>query len=122
MNRNEKKKSSPGLGFIVIAVIAAANIFGFVGLLIVAVIAMAGMVFWTIVKASRQGLDTDSPMHRTERWPDDPRYPRKNSPAIGNLRDDNRHRMEELDDLFRAGIIDQAEYRDRMAQLRNEGL
>lgn len=121
MNRNEKKKGSPALSLIVLAVIAVANIFGFVGLLIVAVIAMAGVVFWTIVKASRQSPDAGGPARRAEQWPDDRRYPIKGRPALGNLREDNRHRMEELDDLFKAGIIDQAEYRDRMAQIRNEG-
>ncbi len=120
MNRNEKKKSSPILGLIAISVVTAANIFGFAGLLIVAVIAMAGIVVWTIVKASRQGLDAGDPMQRSERWPDDPRYSLKGRPAIGNLREDNRRRMEELDDLLRAGIIDQAEYRERMTQLKNE--
>lgn len=120
MNRNEKQKGGSILGLIIIAAIAVVNIFGIVGLMLVIPIIMIGIVFRVISKARLQQSDDGGHMRRAARWPADGQYPLNSRPAIGNLREDNRRRMEELDDLLKAGIIEQAEYHERMTELRNE--
>ncbi len=119
MYRNEKKRGNPALGLLVLAAIGFLNIFGLAGLLFIATVAMAGAVVWGLLKASRQNDDTGDDTSRPVRRADAERYPAVGRPAVGDMQEDYRWRTEGLQDLLKAGIIDQAEYRDRAAQLRD---
>lgn len=142
MYRNEKKRGNPALGLLVLAAIGFLNVFGLAGLLLIAAVAMAGTVVWGVLKAGRQNDDTGDDTGRPVRRVDADRYPagapaRRTEadrypagaparradaaryPAAGNMREDYRQRTEALQDLLKAGIIDQAEYHDRAAQLRD---
>lgn len=120
MNQNQKQKGG-SLGLIIIAAIAAINILGIAGLILVIPIIIIGLVFRAISRARFQEADDDNRrMHRAGRRPANEQYPLKNRAVVGNLEEDHRRHMEELDDLLKAGIIEQAEYHERVMQLRNE--
>ncbi len=119
MNRDEKQRGGSVLGLIVIAVIAAINILGFAGLTLVIPIIIIIAVFRAVSKARVQGADDESAVPRAGRSANE-RYPLSGRSVAENMRDDSRRHREELDDLLKAGIIDQAEYHDRMIQLKRE--
>lgn len=124
MGQKEKRKGSSILSFFVIVILALLQIAGewgvfFLGAIVV--LGLAGSLIWGIKKASgeRPGYGQGGRMVRPRaRSIDMPPYrPGSSTTADAQMREDNRRRMEELKDLLEAGIIDRAEYLDRMADL-----
>lgn len=121
MRQNENRKGSPLIGAVILAAIGAVNVLGFAGLILIATVVMVGVVFWAAAKSVRQQANTDDDARRTMRRPEVRRYPMQESATVGGRREEYQRRTEELQDLLHAGIIEQPEYHDRMAQLRNGG-
>lgn len=141
MGQKEKRKGGSILSFFVIVIIALLQIAGewgafFLGVLIV--LGLVGSLIWGIKKASgerpgyghdardggsarplsdRYGQGGRTARPRTRSIDTPPYRPGSPTTADAQLREDNRRRMEELKDLLEAGIIDRAEYLDRMADL-----
>lgn len=143
MNQKEKRKGSSVVSFLLTIIVLVSQLAGRVGIVLVValfVLGLIGFVIWQAVTNSttnqqvqnreRTNYDgatrplsgmnaqTTRPRMRTGYTP---AY-RSDAPGTAALqRGGNVGRMEELKDLLNAGIIDQAEYLDRMAELEAEG-
>ncbi|HWP50408.1 MAG TPA: hypothetical protein VN626_01800 [Clostridia bacterium] len=144
MGRKEKSKSSSVFTLLIAAgaVLVTVLDVGSVGYLILFVVAgLVGFLIWGVIKAlssqqSGYGVNPhggsaqpfgdrsgEGDMARPGAGPFQVKSYRPEQPrsAAVKTHEDNLRRMEELDDLLKAGIVEQAEYLDRMAELKTEG-
>lgn len=142
MNQKEKRKGSSVVSFLLTIIVLVSQLAGRVGIVLVValfVLGLIGFVIWQAVTNSttnqqvqnreRANYDgTTRPLREMNAQPPRPGKRTIYTPAyrpgapgtataqrVGNV-----GRMEALKDLLNAGIIDQAEYFDRMAELEAE--
>lgn len=127
MDRREQRKGKSYIGSLIVVAVALLNIFGIAGLIIIAI----AVAVWGMIKAAQKpAVNGDERPLSAERPVESGRVPRQRMnpaapphrpsvprPASVAARAEDYRRIEELKDLLEAGIIDHAEYRDRMAEL-----
>lgn len=145
MDQKEKRKSSSAISIFIVAVIALLQLMGSWGIYIViaiVVLAVVGTFIWAAKMATFKGTPVEgestgnsNSMRRASTRSSDDRYGRGSQPvrpmsrstpvyraeqprpAFIQAKKENSGYAEELKTLLEAGIIDRAEYLDRMSEL-----
>ena len=119
MDRNNKGANNTFWTIVVAVETVILQIFEDKRIFVITAVFIAGALVWEAIRHSRRSRKVKGALWRENQHPQDDAFRQQGSLSIDDAQKEEFHRREcELKDLLTAGVIDSAEYYDRLAELK----